>query len=349
MLEETRALRSFVKTWKRPLEHFIRFNFGGHSLGSFHSPSGTRLCSLTCFTPTSAHGVSEERVDAQQRLQIVPPPPPGIITCERTRSGTRSEEMGQENQEFGDPTDTIEDARRASNTSAPNTYQLKTAELATSETPNFETSALQKLTSRDRIASGFYSTASRHARQALSVDYVSCIMACCGISSLQWFGTSWFYTVVGLKTQSQTKQHHTDSHDNRNLSKLVLFQYSLGPAVGGCLRILAVIKYVLARARDSQSLQGIAKLSTQADKQTQMEATQVDQGAPGTSTGFYRCDTVNGSGLLILTRPSNGQIFPQDLENKYSRNRKNNDYVLDGQRAATNSDYCWSGQLHDTS
>nr|CAD7460809.1 unnamed protein product [Timema tahoe] len=52
-------------------------------------------------------------------------------------------------------------------------------------------------------------------------------MACCGISSPKSFGTAWFYSVVGLKTQSQAKQHYTDSHDSRNLSKLALFWYSL--------------------------------------------------------------------------------------------------------------------------
>nr|CAD7259718.1 unnamed protein product [Timema shepardi] len=63
--------------------------------------------------------------------------------------------------------------------------------------------------------------------------YVSCIMACCGILSPQPFGTSWFYRVVRLKTQSQAKQHYPDSHDNRNLSNLALFQYSLRFAMLG--------------------------------------------------------------------------------------------------------------------
>ncbi|CAG2054652.1 unnamed protein product [Timema podura] len=46
------------------------------------------------------------------------------------------------------------------------------------------------------------------------LSYVSCIMACCGIPSPQSFGTSWFYSVVRLKSQSQVKQRYTDSHDN---------------------------------------------------------------------------------------------------------------------------------------
>nr|CAD7423495.1 unnamed protein product [Timema monikensis] len=39
-----------------------------------------------------------------------------------------------------------------------------------SQTPNFETSELRKLTSHDRIASGFYSPASHRARQGLPVE-----------------------------------------------------------------------------------------------------------------------------------------------------------------------------------
>ncbi|CAG2054318.1 unnamed protein product [Timema podura] len=39
-----------------------------------------------------------------------------------------------------------------------------------SQTPNFETSALRKLTSHDRIASGFYSPAKHRAREALSIE-----------------------------------------------------------------------------------------------------------------------------------------------------------------------------------
>nr|CAD7598402.1 unnamed protein product [Timema genevievae] len=57
--------------------------------------------------------------------------------------------------------------------------------------------------------------------------YVSCAMARYGIPSPQSFGTSWFYSVVRLKTQPQAKQHYTDLHDSRNLSKLALFWYSL--------------------------------------------------------------------------------------------------------------------------
>nr|CAD7446758.1 unnamed protein product [Timema bartmani] len=42
------------------------------------------------------------------------------------------------------------------------------------------------------------------------------------IDSILWH-TTWFYSVVRLKTQSQAKQRYTDSHDSRNLSKLALF------------------------------------------------------------------------------------------------------------------------------
>ncbi|CAG2059952.1 unnamed protein product [Timema podura] len=52
-------------------------------------------------------------------------------------------------------------------------------------------------------------------------------MVCCGISSPQSFGMSWFYNVVGLKTQSQAKQHYTNSHDSRNLSSCDLRVHEL--------------------------------------------------------------------------------------------------------------------------
>nr|CAD7392391.1 unnamed protein product [Timema cristinae] len=99
---------------------------------------------------------------------------------------------------------------------------------------NLDLPVLSSRAQHDKRISQLRHRGGYHHLQAKYTSYISCTMARCGIPSPQYFGMSWFYNVVGLKTQSQAKQHFTNSHNSRILSKLALFQYSLRFAIYSC-------------------------------------------------------------------------------------------------------------------